>query len=113
MLDGFVSVYSATVVERMLAEDVIIIGRLNCDEFAMGASNETSFYGPVLNAADTSRVPGGSSGGSAVAVQAGLCHAALGTDTGGSGRQPAPFGGVVVLGSDVGCLGKKGLREGR
>lgn len=97
ILENFESIYNATVIEKLLAEDAIIIGRLNCDEFAMGASNETSYYGPVLNAADNSRVSGGSSGGSAVAVQANLCHAALGTDTGGSIRQPASFCGVVGL----------------
>lgn len=109
ILDGFVSIYSSTVVERLLAEDAIIIGRLNCDEFAMGASNETSFYGPVLNAADPSKVSGGSSGGSAVAVQAGLCHAALGTDTGGSVRQPAAFCGVVGFKPTYGRVSRHGI----
>lgn len=97
ILDGYVAIYSSTVVERVLAEDAIIIGRLNCDEFAMGASNETSYFGPVKNFADTTKVSGGSSGGSAVAVQANLCLASLGSDTGGSIRQPAAFCGVVGL----------------
>lgn len=97
ILDGFTSIYSSTVVERILAEDAVIIGRLNCDEFAMGASNQTSYYGAVKNAADPTKVPGGSSGGSAVAVQADLCLAALGTDTGGSVRQPASFCNVIGL----------------
>ena len=97
ILDGYVAIYSSTVVERVLAEDAIIIGRLNCDEFAMGASNETSYFGPVKNFADTTKVSGGSSGGSAVAVQAHLCLASLGSDTGGSIRQPAAFCGVVGL----------------
>jgi aspartyl-tRNA(Asn)/glutamyl-tRNA(Gln) amidotransferase subunit A len=97
ILEGFTSLYSSTVVARALAEDAIIIGRVNCDEFAMGASNETSYYGNVLNADDPAKVPGGSSGGSAVSVQADMCLASLGTDTGGSVRQPAAFCGVVGL----------------
>ncbi|MBD3747996.1 MAG: Asp-tRNA(Asn)/Glu-tRNA(Gln) amidotransferase subunit GatA [Sphingobacteriales bacterium] len=97
ILKGYQAVYSATVVERILAEDAIIIGRLNCDEFAMGASNETSYFGPVKNFADERKVSGGSSGGSAVAVQANLCYASLASDTGGSIRQPAAFCGVVGL----------------
>ncbi|RRB00951.1 Asp-tRNA(Asn)/Glu-tRNA(Gln) amidotransferase subunit GatA [Larkinella rosea] len=97
ILDGFVSQFTATAVQRVMDEDVIIIGRQNCDEFAMGSSNENSAFGPVRNADDTDRVPGGSSGGSAVAVQAGLCLASLGSDTGGSVRQPAAFCGTVGL----------------
>ncbi len=97
ILEGFTSIYSSTIIERLLAEDAIIIGRTNSDEFAMGGSNETSYYGPVKNFADTTKVPGGSSGGAAVAVQAGMCHAAIGTDTGGSVRQPAAFCGSIAL----------------
>jgi aspartyl-tRNA(Asn)/glutamyl-tRNA(Gln) amidotransferase subunit A len=97
ILKGFKSQITTTAIQRLIDEDAIILGRLNCDEFGMGSSNENSTHGKVLNAADESRVPGGSSGGSAVAVQANLCTASLGTDTGGSVRQPAAFTGVIGM----------------
>ncbi|TFV94384.1 Asp-tRNA(Asn)/Glu-tRNA(Gln) amidotransferase subunit GatA [Algoriphagus kandeliae] len=95
ILQGYEAQFTTTAIQRLIDEDAIIIGRLNCDEFGMGSSNENSAHGKVLNALDESRVPGGSSGGSAVAVQANLCTVALGTDTGGSVRQPAAFTGVI------------------
>ena len=109
ILEGFTSLFSATVVERLLAEDAIIIGRLGCDEFAMGSSNENSFYGPVRNPRDSKLVPGGSSGGASAAVAAGLCHIAFGSDTGGSIRQPASFTGTIGMKPSYGRVSRHGL----
>ena len=109
ILTNFHSFFSATALQYLIDEDAIIIGSCNCDEFAMGSTNENSAYGKVLNALDETKVPGGSSGGSAVAVQADMCMLSLGSDTGGSVRQPADFCGIVGLKPGYGTISRYGL----
>ena len=109
ILDGFISPYSSTSVQRLLDNGARIIGHTNCDEFGMGGSNEHSLYGSSHNYLDTTKTPGGSSGGAAVAVQADMCHVSLGTDTGGSVRQPAAFCGVIGFKPSYGVISRWGV----
>ena len=109
ILEGFVAPYNATVIERVLGADALIIGRTNCDEMSMGSTNESSYYGPAKNAIDPTKVPGGSSGGGAVAVALSTCLISIGSDTGGSIRQPAAFNGVLGYKPSYGVISRWGL----